>query len=111
MRLRVKFHLVLMPTVLLALAAMLGADYRYQLAALIDAEERLRSVDQECQECQCGHTSGVVGCALEVEAVQPGGPADTAGLRPGDILLGATGTPPIPASRLYEAIWLSRPRS
>jgi serine protease Do len=49
--------------------------------------------------------------ALKVEAVQPGGPADTAGLRPGDILLGATGTPPIPASRLYEAIWLSRPGS
>jgi hypothetical protein len=42
----------------------------------------LRSVDQECQECQCGHTSGVVGCALEVEAVQPGGPADTAAVGP-----------------------------
>lgn len=47
--------------------------------------------------------------ALEVEAVQPGGPADAGGLRAGDIVLGVTGTAPIPAARLHETVWLARP--
>jgi methyl-accepting chemotaxis protein len=37
MGLRLKFHLILLPTVLVALAVMIAADYYYQLDALMDA--------------------------------------------------------------------------
>ena len=59
--LRVKFHLLLLPTVVLTLAVMIAADYRYQYEALMDAHAMsTRSV---------GGGSSPIGSMLQPDAV------------------------------------------
>ena len=63
MGLRLKFHLVLLPTVLLALGVMLAADYRYQLDALMEAHAH--------------HASAVAGGSARLDAAaEPDAVAD-----------------------------------